>query len=131
MVILVYMFLSVLTVTNMLVGVVCDLITNASDEKRQEDDKEALASDIKNLLSALDTDKNGMLTKDEFLGLLFAEDATRILADAGVDVGAVFKNVDFIFEDESKELSFEQVMDYILAFRDPQVATFIQHNHDM
>lgn len=129
-IILVYFFIAALAVSNMLIGVVCDVIHKIADEKRQEMAREALELSIKEVICGMDKDSNLKISKDEFTQLLFDQRATRALQSYGIDLVALARNAEHLYHG-GVELSFEQLLEFILAFRDPQMCNFLQQHLEM
>lgn len=117
-VILLYMLVAALTVANMLIGVICDLISKVSDEKQEQMKQEFMEKSIKSVIFEIDTDHNDSISKSEFGKILGNEKATKLLSETGVDVFALLSYADVIFEDDTKELQFKDFMEIVMGFRD-------------
>lgn len=122
-VILLYMLVSALTVANMLIGVICDLIGKVSDEKREEMLKDSMETTISKIVFQLDKDANQTISKNEFGQMLHNREAALLLTEAGVDILSLASFADLIFEEDGRELDFDSFMEIVLGFRadDPTV----------
>jgi len=127
-----FVLLASLTVMNMLIGVICELVSIVA-----QTEKESLAlsfvwekvSELMNSGANPDADGDGKISKDEFLDMLGNKEAVKILHDTGVDVVGLVDLADEIFqedtedEDFGKTLTFEELMDHILEQRGANVST--------
>jgi len=122
--IMIYILLAGLTVMNMLIGVLCEVVSVVSAVEKET----LLVNYVKDTLqtmlrsSGLDADCDDKISKEEFDQLLEKPDAARALQEVGVDVIGLVDFTDFIFQD-GKELSFPDFMDVILQLRGTNTAT--------
>jgi len=123
--ILVYILLASLTVMNMLVGVLCEVVSVVSAVEKEtllvNYVKQQLTPMLKASLDGF-MDYNSKIGKDEFTNLLERPEAARALQDVGVDVVSLVDFTDFIFKD-GKELSFSDCMDVVLQLRGTNAST--------
>merc|ERR1740123_2779258 len=112
-----FMLLGALTIANMLIGVICDLMKNMSDEEAEESMRQQMDSTIGQIIGEINEDENTTISKAEFGHMLRSETAMRLLHDRGVDIVGLRDFSDIIFEDESLELSFRDFMEVVLGFR--------------
>lgn len=128
---MVVIFLAALTIMNMLVGVLCEVVTNVASAE-----KEALAvafvkGKVRHILqdTGLDQNEDGRISKDELEALVENTEAAMALQEVGVDVVALVDFADFIFQSDrqgqqfEKKLDFEEFMDLILKLRGTNTAT--------
>jgi len=113
-----YMITAALTVANMLIGVICDIIGNMSEEKQEENIKEKLHACIAGVFSRINEDGNQTISKSEFGQMISDRVAARLLKDEGIDVFSLVSYADTIFEDDTMELEFQDFMEVILGFRE-------------
>eukprot|EP00927_Polykrikos_kofoidii_P017273 TRINITY_DN17842_c0_g1_i1.p1 TRINITY_DN17842_c0_g1~~TRINITY_DN17842_c0_g1_i1.p1 ORF type:complete len:566 (+),score=114.17 TRINITY_DN17842_c0_g1_i1:61-1758(+) len=113
---LLFMSLSCLMVMNLLIGLLCEVVSEVS---RVEKDS-LLAFDLQqSLLEAMpliDEDGNRQISVTEFKQIFENDKACKILNEVGVDVFALVDNVDYIF-DGASYLSFGDFVDMALKFR--------------
>jgi CRP-like cAMP-binding protein len=123
-IIMVYILLSALTVMNMLVGVLCEVVSVVSSVEKES----LLVNYVKGTLlhmlqtSGLDADGDQLLTKHEFEALLQNATAAKALTEVGVDVIGLVDFTDFIFKD-GRALSFPDFMELVLQLRGSNLAT--------
>eukprot|EP00747_Dinoflagellata_sp_TGD_P170634 gnl/TRDRNA2_/TRDRNA2_202692_c0_seq1.p1 gnl/TRDRNA2_/TRDRNA2_202692_c0~~gnl/TRDRNA2_/TRDRNA2_202692_c0_seq1.p1 ORF type:complete len:297 (+),score=45.51 gnl/TRDRNA2_/TRDRNA2_202692_c0_seq1:44-934(+) len=133
-----FILIASLTLLNMLIGVLCEVVSSVADAEQEE---MALSFVKSRIFSVVDSDCNHKISKDEFLGILENREAALSLQHVGVDAVELVDYADFIFagglsrddsglhsvyevdQSEDRELSFEELMDLILQFRGSQAAT--------
>eukprot|EP00929_Paragymnodinium_shiwhaense_P095894 TRINITY_DN5720_c1_g1_i1.p1 TRINITY_DN5720_c1_g1~~TRINITY_DN5720_c1_g1_i1.p1 ORF type:complete len:790 (+),score=197.57 TRINITY_DN5720_c1_g1_i1:114-2483(+) len=122
--VMVYILLGSLTVMNMLVGVLCEVVSVVSSVEKES----LLITFVRNQLltmikeSGLDSDGDNRISRQEFESLLEKEAAAKCLQMVGVDVVGLVDFTDFIFEGD-KMLTFPDFMDVVLQLRGSNVAT--------
>eukprot|EP00441_Pelagodinium_beii_P047716 CAMPEP_0197625796 /NCGR_PEP_ID=MMETSP1338-20131121/5055_1 /TAXON_ID=43686 ORGANISM="Pelagodinium beii, Strain RCC1491" /NCGR_SAMPLE_ID=MMETSP1338 /ASSEMBLY_ACC=CAM_ASM_000754 /LENGTH=586 /DNA_ID=CAMNT_0043196287 /DNA_START=39 /DNA_END=1799 /DNA_ORIENTATION=- len=121
---LVYMLVAGLTVMNMIVGILCELISVISAVEKETMLLSSVRTSLQNIMeeTKADADGSGMISKREFDDLVSHPSWGRILSEVDVDVVALVDLSDFIFEDD-RELSFADFMDLILQLRGTNQAT--------
>lgn len=121
-----FIFVTSITVMNMLVGIMVGVIdTVAAVEKEQ-----AMVSFVKEHLMTLlmelqaeDTDKDGLVSKSEFQKLIQTPEAIRSFTAMGVDVINLVDLCDFLFSEEDAGIPFGDFMELILQLRGSNQAT--------
>jgi len=119
----IYVLLSSFTVLNMLIGVVCEVIsTTAASEK-----EEAMVSHVNQLLTEvfneIDLDSSGRISKKEFDLMTEKEDVIVALTMLDVQPKHLMALSDTLFEadgddlGEDKELSFQEFLQMIILLR--------------
>eukprot|EP00927_Polykrikos_kofoidii_P007811 TRINITY_DN13207_c1_g1_i1.p1 TRINITY_DN13207_c1_g1~~TRINITY_DN13207_c1_g1_i1.p1 ORF type:complete len:797 (-),score=164.93 TRINITY_DN13207_c1_g1_i1:49-2340(-) len=129
----VYILLAALTVMNMLIGVLCEVVSAVAATEREEMLVSYVGGKLRKVVELLDTDGGGTISKKEFLQILENLDAIKALQDVGVDVVGLVDFADFIFEvendvgdedeDEGVELTLGQFMEVVLQLRGSNNAT--------
>lgn len=134
----IFVLLSSCTVMNMLIGVVCEVVSSVASTEKEALMVDLVRTHIKPLFDMVDEsgDSNGLISKDEFLGILNNERAVELLEDVGVDVLFLVDQSDTIFQEEwtsiagasgspaaTRELTFEDLMEIIMELRGSNFAT--------
>lgn len=121
---LLYMLLASLTVMNMLVGILCEVVTVVSAVEKEEILLKSVKSLLKQLLldAKTDEDGDGSISRREFDQMLTSPTCVRTLSEVGVDVFALVDLADFIFGPKNS-LSFASFMDAVLQLRGSNTAT--------
>lgn len=114
---LIYVLIASLTVMNMLIGVLVDVVAVVANVEKET----LVTAYVKQYLeklwseSGMDVNKDGKISQDEFELLLEHEDAIRCLNSVGVDVVGLVDFADFIFRGE--EHDFVDFVELVLMLR--------------
>lgn len=121
---MIFILLTTLTVMNMLVGVLCEVINVVSAVEKEQMTVQFVKSKLLALISEahIDQDANKSISKDEFEKLLLLPEGARIIEEVGVDVVGLVDFADDIFKD-GIELSFPDFMELVLQLRSNNTAT--------
>jgi hypothetical protein len=122
---LLYIGLAALTVMNMLIGVLCEVVNAVAETERLELLTEKVSNTMGEVAKKLDTNFNMMISYEEFTKIVLMPEALKALEDVGVNpVGIVdFASLFFFEEGEPKELPFDKFMEMVLDLRDSNQAT--------
>jgi len=128
-----FVLLSALTVLNMLIGVLCEVVSGVATTERENLSVSNVRARLVEIVhaSGIDEDGSGCLSKAELSKILDIPVAVKTLAEVGVDVFALVDNIDYIYEsqragpedEEEMELDFETFMRIILDLRGCNQAT--------
>jgi len=127
--ILIYMVIASLTVLNMLIGVMCEVVSMVSQAETEAMVAQNLKDKISKMLHILDVDNNKGISQDEFRFLLQNPAAMRALTEVNVDALALVEFADFIFQDEG-DLTYGDFVDSLLQFRNDK-AVMVKDLHDV
>jgi voltage-gated sodium channel len=114
-----FVLISGLTVMNMLIGILCEIISCISAAEKEELQVGQLKADLQSLF---DWSQDHEISKDEFLDLLLKPRACQAMATVGVDVVGLVDYMDFIFN-ENESLVFPDFMNAVLELRGSNNAT--------
>merc|ERR1719191_2228707 len=122
---LVFVALAALTVMNMLIGVLCEVVSAVAETERATILTETVKEKMQDIIDKLDSNKNNKISYDEFTKIMAKPEALQALED--VDVSAVgivdFAELFFFEDDTGIELSFDQFMECVLDLRASNTAT--------
>ncbi|CAJ1422268.1 unnamed protein product, partial [Effrenium voratum] len=147
-----FLILSAITIANMLIGVICEVITAVAAAEKEAIQITWVKETLNRVMGCTDENFDGKLQKSEFFMIAQDKDAVRALKELGVDVFTLIDFADMIFEEpgEAKrcvedagciefrssevpkqdagesgeaELSFADFMEVILQFRGTNMAT--------
>jgi len=123
-VILIYTILAALCVMNMLVGVLCEVVSVVSSVEKESLLVNYVKTTLRHMLntSGIDADGDHLIAKNEFEKLLELPGAAKAIQEVGVDVIGLMDFTDFIFKD-GRALTFPAFMDVILQLRGSNTAT--------
>lgn len=101
-----FVLLSSLMVLNMLIGVLCAVVTAVAAAEKEKVLINYVKTRLVGVLQTLDEDGNGTISRSEFDQLLNIPEAVRALMDLGVDVHNLLSLADHLFDsgdDEDKK----------------------------
>jgi len=121
----VYICLASLTIMNMLIGVLCEVISAVAAEEKESMIVDKVNEKFGEIVKELDTDGDGDLSWDEFEKILDFPTALRALEEVNVDPESMVDLAeDFFFEDgEPVKVTFPEFMELVLDLRGGQQAT--------
>lgn len=119
---MVYFLMASLTLQNMLVGIICDVVANVSSNEKESLFVVEVENLVNSLMMDLDTDGSHTLSKEEFDGLIMNNVMMKMLYDFGVDVIGIVDFGEFLFQ-ECEELSFDDFLELVVQFRQSKPAT--------
>lgn len=120
---------SALTMMNMLVGVLCDVIGNVASTEKEAMLVNHVRRQVQSVLDEIDCDNDGKVSKEEFRAILRAPVAVKALQEVGVDVMALVDSAELIFQSDDegnkfdKSLTFNDFMSVVLQLRGANPAT--------
>lgn len=127
MVILVFIFicLACLTIMNMLVGVLCEVVSAVAAEEKETLLAQTVSTKLAAVFEKIDKNNNGVLSYEEFKIVAEMPESIQALTDVGVDPVILIDMVDvlFVVDGEPVELTFEELITAILELRGSNVAT--------
>lgn len=116
----VFILLGSVTMMNMLVGVLVEVIKTVSEIEREQMEVSFVKTIFSDMIIKLNLDADGdnKISKDEFDTLLSKPEAAKALLNIGVDVVGLVDYRDVLFGKEGDvELSFAEFMEAILELR--------------
>eukprot|EP00927_Polykrikos_kofoidii_P010395 TRINITY_DN14394_c0_g1_i1.p1 TRINITY_DN14394_c0_g1~~TRINITY_DN14394_c0_g1_i1.p1 ORF type:complete len:652 (-),score=178.72 TRINITY_DN14394_c0_g1_i1:124-1854(-) len=122
---MIHVILANLTVMNMLVGILCEVVSVVSAVEKETVMVGYVKTKLMELVTNVSSDKvsgENKISKDDFQMLLMQSEAAKVIDEVGVDVVGLFDFVDFIWKDGSA-LSIADVMSVILDLRGSNTAT--------
>jgi hypothetical protein len=133
----IFVLLSALTVLNMLIGVLCEVVAAVASTEKESLTVAFVHEKLQHVMKncGLDEDGDGEISKEEFCKILENRDACMTLQEVGVDVCGLVDVVDFIFAEreqdednddgdgEPQQLSFGDFMEIVLQLRGSNNAT--------
>jgi hypothetical protein len=121
----IYIALSSLTVMNMLIGVLCEVISAVAAEEKESMMIDKVKDKFGKIVKMLDKNSDGCLSWDEFQEIFKHQEAMEALESVNVDASTLVDVAeDFFFEDGQKvKIEFSQFMEIVLDLRGGQGAT--------
>jgi len=110
---LVYMVVGSLTLLNMLLGVICDVVGDVASENKEQVELKNVNDQITHMLEVADDNDDNEITRGEFASLFTNKEHLSILKDElEVDVSQLIDSADFLFrKGDSVDISeFKRVL---------------------
>eukprot|EP00929_Paragymnodinium_shiwhaense_P086011 TRINITY_DN4648_c0_g3_i1.p1 TRINITY_DN4648_c0_g3~~TRINITY_DN4648_c0_g3_i1.p1 ORF type:complete len:748 (-),score=161.29 TRINITY_DN4648_c0_g3_i1:184-2427(-) len=119
-----FVLLSALTVMNMLIGVLCEVISAVASVEHEALTVMYVVTQLQEIMQqgGLDKDGDGEISKKEFGQMMENAEAAHILSGVGVDVFALVELADYVFEAQ-EQLTFGDFMEVVLSLRGSNSAT--------
>jgi hypothetical protein len=118
---LIFIFLSMFTVLNLLIGVLCEVVAAVSASSKEEILVDNLRETLLGILEQFDEDGNQTVSKDEFELLIKDPEAVKALESVDIDVEQFEKLTGLIFEADEEgnlpELTYKEFMLRCLEMR--------------
>eukprot|EP00747_Dinoflagellata_sp_TGD_P093258 gnl/TRDRNA2_/TRDRNA2_165706_c3_seq2.p1 gnl/TRDRNA2_/TRDRNA2_165706_c3~~gnl/TRDRNA2_/TRDRNA2_165706_c3_seq2.p1 ORF type:complete len:693 (-),score=136.45 gnl/TRDRNA2_/TRDRNA2_165706_c3_seq2:199-2277(-) len=112
----IFILLSAVTVMNMLIGVLCEVVSAVSNNEREEAAIRQVKQTILHLLKEFDDEGDELISRDELQQVLKDVNAIEVLVDLNVDLIYLKMQEELLYE-ERKEVPIEEIMDLILSCR--------------
>jgi hypothetical protein len=100
---LLYVLLSTYTVLNMLVGILCEVVSAVASAQKDKAAIHFVKATLAKILREIDINGDGLVSKNEFFMLMSNDEANHALTDLGVDVKNFLSLGDFLFDEEEGE----------------------------
>jgi len=122
LIMLMFIFLSAMVICNMLIGVLCEVVSEVIQAEQNENDIIRLKESMQSHLERYD-DGDGELSKDEFVKLMCDPHSKKILKELNVDV--VFMNAlsSLFFTSNDMAMPIAGIIELMLACRGNNAAT--------
>eukprot|EP00928_Gymnodinium_smaydae_P037278 TRINITY_DN25907_c0_g1_i1.p1 TRINITY_DN25907_c0_g1~~TRINITY_DN25907_c0_g1_i1.p1 ORF type:complete len:618 (-),score=99.35 TRINITY_DN25907_c0_g1_i1:62-1780(-) len=114
---LLFVLLSAMTVLNMLIGVLCEVVTEVAQDERDEAAIILVKDEILGMLKSFDADNSGTITQSEMLNVMADPQAAAVLETLDVDVRYLLELQEMIYEEPNAMVPIEDVMELILRTR--------------
>lgn len=126
-----YVLIAAVTVMNLLIGVLCEVVTLVAAAEREELLIGFVQGQLEKIVASVDLDGNGLISHKEMKAILQDKDAVRALHSVGVDPVSLVDLADVLFPtkvaedgDEFRgEMTFIQFMQELLELRGKNTAT--------
>lgn len=124
---LIFVMISALTIMNMLIGVLCEVITAVAATEKEANTVDFVKERMQYILHALDLNMDGTISREEFVRMLDSHEAIATLQEVDVDVIGLVDLADYIFNDQATgkehKLDFVDFMTVVLDLRGSNGAT--------
>mmetsp|Transcript_106353 Transcript_106353/g.243473 ORF Transcript_106353/g.243473 Transcript_106353/m.243473 type:complete len:354 (-) Transcript_106353:170-1231(-) len=127
-----FVLVGALTVMNMLIGVLCEVVSAVAAVEREEMTVSWVRTKLQAIVEKFDESGDNMISRTEFEAILSDREGIKALQEVGVDPIGLVDFADFIFEESDHatqdeygdpQLSFTDFMEVVLQFRGSNNAT--------
>jgi hypothetical protein len=129
-VVIIFVCVSTLTLLNMLIGVLCEVIGVVAAMEKEESRVHVVKDHLLQVLcsSGIDANADGFINKSEFQSMLLNASVVRVLREVGVDPVGLIDFIDYIFASVSDEktdrgLTFDKLVELIVELGGTNKAT--------
>jgi voltage-gated sodium channel len=119
----IFVLLSALTVMNMLIGVLCEVVLEVSAEEKEKRVKDKMQKTLLIMLQKLDEDNSGELSKAEVQAVICDPDAVEVMKDIQVDTQHLLDITEMLYTSEDSTLPISVIMSIVLSLRGRRAAT--------
>jgi len=113
-----YILFGALLIMNMLIGLVCDVVSATAEAESEV----SMLANMEYEIGLLDVDGSGTISKEEYTQTLGSPSMISRLDELGVDVGALLGYLKFVYEGY-EELSISDFVEMVVQFRGAKPAT--------
>jgi len=121
-ILILYLLLGSLTLMNMLIGILCDVVFTVSDNQKEENLEREICEKVEALAHELDANGDGAVSGEEFTEAMDRPEFLVKLSNFGVDVPALLDFAYYVFQ-ENEELSYANFHHMVVQFRGGKAAT--------
>jgi len=120
-----FIAVATLTIMNMLIGVLCDVVSAVAQSEREETRFLDVRDRMSVVMNELDSNKDNLISYDEFKSIINRNDVKRLLKQVDVDPDGFmdFGELYFFDDEVEKKLQFDDFMDMIMDLRENNQAT--------
>merc|ERR1719253_319373 len=113
---LLFVLASALTVMNMLIGVLCEVVTQVAETEKEDNAVKLVKDNLLVIMKEMDEDGSGTICKAEIQQMLDNEAALETLGNLGVALGYFMEQMD-MFYSETEDIATHRIIDMILMLR--------------
>jgi len=118
---LAFLLVGNLTLMNMLIGILCDVVSNVAADSKEEVLMKEVKKQVARLAATLDMDSDGGIDKQEFENIVKDPELTATFIDLGVDVVGLVNFATFVYE-QTDQLSYPDFELLTCQFRGKKIA---------
>eukprot|EP00931_Biecheleriopsis_adriatica_P053006 TRINITY_DN30942_c0_g1_i1.p1 TRINITY_DN30942_c0_g1~~TRINITY_DN30942_c0_g1_i1.p1 ORF type:complete len:680 (-),score=162.25 TRINITY_DN30942_c0_g1_i1:39-2078(-) len=117
-----YVLLTNITVMNMLIGIVCEVVSEVKKQDEQATAIQLMQQHLRGMLCEIDTDGDDKISRDELGCVVYNHKACQVLRELDVEPKSVLELTEALFEDDEDEgreasVTREELLEVILKIR--------------
>jgi len=127
----VFVILSAVTVANMLIGVLCEVVGHVAEAEKEYAVLAKLKTTLLLMLKDLDEDGSGDISRQELLNVINHKDAVQVLADLDINITYFVDLIDMIYE-STENCTIPDIMQLLLdnqGQRSPDIKDIVLLNN--
>jgi hypothetical protein len=113
----IFVLLSAITVMNMLIGVLCQVVLDVSEAETEDHVKAEMSKTLLVMLENLDDDGSGELSKKELQDVIAEPEAIKILNEIQVDTQHLLDIFEMLYTNEGTTLPIHVILNIVLMLR--------------
>jgi len=114
---IVFVLLSAITLMNMIIGIICEVVNSKTVQERDDDAIDALKKNVLVELQKFDVNGNNKISKAELAQVMEDKEALSVLNDFGIDLVYLSNLQEMLFDNPAAEVSIERIMELMLSSR--------------
>jgi len=126
---LIFMVLSAVTIMNMLIGVLCEVVSTVSQNEKDEAAIKMLKKTVLLELKKFDDNGDGVISKDELGEVMSSPEALSVLRNLEVDIVCLKELQQMLFPTHASLVSIDTVIGHLLDYRG-SLPTTVRHAVD-
>lgn len=124
-----FMLLSAFTIMNMLIGILCDVVTTVAKNEKDDVAVKMLKKSFLVELKKFDDNGDGVIGKAELEELMESLEALSVLRSLEVDIACLKELQQMLFPTPNSMVSIEDIIDHLLNYRG-DLPTTVRHAVD-
>jgi len=122
---LIFVALASLTLMNMLIGVLCEVVSAVAATEKEEILANQVMDKMMHVVDSLDENRDRRISYAEFSKMIEKPEVIRCMQDVGVNPVALIDFADLMFFEDTEllELSFDEFMEKVIDMRGTNTAT--------
>lgn len=123
----IFMMLTAITILNLLIGVLCEVVTSVAQNERDQADIHLVKGTILLELKKIDADGNGSIGRDELDELLSSEASLAVLQSLHINARCLEEVQDMLFSmSDQEEVPIKTILNLFMVYRG-SVPTTVKH----
>eukprot|EP00434_Breviolum_minutum_P013844 symbB.v1.2.012207.t1/scaffold834.1/size159133/5 len=119
---LIFVVLAPLTVMNMIVGVLVEVVGIVAAAEQEASTRKSLLESLRDAVLKLDLTMTATITKAEFCKMVNRPDLVTVFMEAGIDIVALLRDPDIVFAGDA-DMNLDEFLEEVITLRGANQAT--------